>query len=55
MRSEIKLVSKLKAQITRFSHKVSRLFKKPRQKFIHQMIYGIQAAKDVKLSNIAVP
>lgn len=53
MRSEIKLVSKLKAQITRFSHKVSRLFKKPRQKFIHQMIYGIQAAKDVKLSNIA--
>jgi len=53
MYSEIKLISKVKAQITKFSHKVSRSFKKPKGKFIHQMIYGIQAAKDVKLSNIA--
>ena len=53
MYPEIKLISKVKAQITKFSHKVSRSFKKPKGKFIHQMIYGIQAAKDVKLSNIA--
>ena len=53
MYSEIKLISKVKAQITKFSHKVSRSFKKPKGKFIHQMIYRIQAAKDVKLSNIA--
>ena len=53
MYSEIKLISKVKAQITKFSYKVSRSFKKPKGKFIHQMIYGIQAAKDVKLSNIA--
>ena len=49
MYSEIKLISKVKAQITKFTHKVSRSFKKPKGKFIHQMIYGIQAAKDVKL------
>ena len=53
MYSEIKLISKVKAQITEFSHKVSRSFKKPKGKFIHQIIYGIQVAKDVKLSNIA--
>jgi len=46
MYSEIKLISKVKAQITKFSHKLSRSFKKPKDKFIHQMIYGIQAAKD---------
>ncbi len=32
---------------------ISRSFKKPKGKFIHQMIYGIQVAQDVKLSNIA--
>ena len=53
MRSQIKLISKVKAQITRFSYKISRFFKKPRKKFIHQMIYDILAARDVKLSNIA--
>jgi len=39
--------------MTRFSVKVSQGMDKPKRKFIHQMIYGIQASKDVKLSNIA--
>ena len=47
MYSEIKLISKVKAQITEFSHKVSRSFKKPKGKFIHQMIYGIQVAQQL--------
>jgi hypothetical protein len=48
-----KIAGKIKSQITRFSHKISGDFKKPTRKWIVQMLYGIQASKDVKLSNIA--
>lgn len=32
---------------------ISKGFKKPKKKLIKEMLYGIQASKDVKLSNIA--
>jgi hypothetical protein len=48
-----KIAGKIKAQITRFAHKVSGGYKKPVRKWMIQMLYGIQASKDVKLSNIA--
>jgi len=48
-----KISGRIKAQITRFGHKVSGGYKKPLRKWIVQMLYGIQASKDVKLSNIA--
>jgi len=38
--------SKIKSQISRFSAKMSKDLDKPKRKFIHQMIYGIQASKD---------
>ncbi|KPJ59602.1 MAG: hypothetical protein AMJ42_01895, partial [Deltaproteobacteria bacterium DG_8] len=44
---------KIKGQIKKFSGMLVKGFSKPDQKFITQVIYGIQAAKDVKLSNIA--
>lgn len=53
MDNHSKMVGKIKSQITRFSHKVSDNFRKPIRKLIVQMLYGIQASKDVKLSNIA--
>jgi hypothetical protein len=39
--------------MTRFAHKISGGFQKPAKKFMVQMLYGIQASKDVKLSNIS--
>jgi len=48
-----KIAGKIKGQITRFAHKISGGYKKPLRKWIVQMLYGIQASKDVKLSNIA--
>jgi hypothetical protein len=44
---------KLREQIHTFSGKLSPHFSKPKRRFIEQMIYGIQASGDVKLSEIA--
>jgi len=43
----------IKGQITHFGHRISNNLKKPVRKFVIQMLYGIQASKDVKLSNIS--
>lgn len=53
MEHDSKIAGRIKSQITLFSHKISIGFKKPLRKFMVQMLYGIQASKDVKLSNIA--
>ena len=53
MEHNSKIAGKIKGQITRFSHKISGDFRKPTRKWMIQMLYGIQASKDVKLSNIA--
>lgn len=53
MEQDSKIAGKIKAQITRFAHKMAQGLKRPDQKFLVQMLYGIQASKDVKLSNIA--
>src|SRR5271157_945081 len=45
--------SRLKAQLTKFSLAVSEGLTRPQRKFVHQMLYGIQATQDVKLSAIA--
>jgi hypothetical protein len=52
MQDHSKMAGKIKAQITRFAHRMALGFKRPDKKFICQMLYGIQASKDVKLSNI---
>lgn len=53
MTNDSKIAGKVKAQITYFAHKISSGLKKPARKFMVQMLYGIQASKDVKLSNIS--
>lgn len=53
MDHDSKIAGRIKSQITLFSHKIFIGFKKPLRKFMVQMLYGIQASKDVKLSNIA--
>ena len=53
MANSTRTAAQIKSQITRFSQKVSVGLDKPKRKFIHQMVYNIQASKDVKLSNIA--
>jgi len=47
------LVGKLREQIHGFSGKLSTQFSVPKQRFIEQMVYGICARQDVKLSQIA--
>jgi hypothetical protein len=53
MAHDSKTAGKIKSQITRFASRITGGLKKPDQRFIREIIYGIQASKDVKLSNIA--
>lgn len=53
MGHDSKIAGKIKAQITRFSNRLTEGLTKPERRFIREVIYGIQASKDVKLSNIA--
>ncbi len=53
MSKNSKLAGKIKWQIARFSGRLSEGLTKPLRRFIDDMVYGIQASRDVKLSNIA--
>ena len=53
MSENSKIVANLKGQLSKFSGIISKGFHKPKQRLIKEMLYGIQAAKDIKLSNIA--
>ena len=53
MGDDNRIAGKIKSQITQFACRISNDFKKPMKRFMVQMLYGIQASKDVKLSNIA--
>jgi len=48
-----KVASRLKAQLSKFSRELSEGLPRPSRKFVQQMLYGIQASQDVKLSSIA--
>jgi hypothetical protein len=48
-----KLRSRLKAQLTKFCSELCEGLSRPLEKFVSQMLFGIQASQDVKLSNIA--
>ena len=48
-----KLRSRLKAQLTKFCLELCGGLSRPQEKFVQQMLFGIQASQDVKLSNIA--
>lgn len=53
MSRESKTTANLKGQMSKFSGIISKGFNKAKRKLIKEMLYGIQASKDVKLSNIA--
>jgi len=53
MSVEYRTVVGLKGQLSKFSGIISKGFTKPKKKLIKEMLYGIQASKDVKLSNIS--
>lgn len=53
MGDDNKIAGKIKSQITHFARRISTEFMKSTKNFMVQMLYGIQASKDVKLSNIA--
>jgi hypothetical protein len=53
MSVESKTVASLKGQLSKFSGIISKTFKKPKRRLVKEMLYGMQASKDVKLSNIA--
>lgn len=53
MTVEHRIVVSLKAQLSKFSGIISKEFSKPKKRLIKEMLYGIQASKDVKLSNIS--
>jgi hypothetical protein len=48
-----KIRSRLKAQLTRFTSELTVGLSKPLRNFVGEMLFGIQASQDVKLSNIA--
>lgn len=48
-----KVRSRLKAQLSKFSQQLCSGLSRPLEKFVTQMLFGIQASQDVKLSNIA--
>jgi len=53
MEANSKLAIKIKGQITRYANELSADLSRPKRKFLLQMLYGIQASEDVKLSNVA--
>jgi hypothetical protein len=48
-----KIRSRLKAQLTKFTTQLSEGLSKPLKNFVGEMLFGLRASQDVKLSNIA--
>ena len=54
MSQDSALGSRVKAQIGRFAHRLTQTgYSKPKRRLVSEMLYGIQASEDVKLSNIS--
>jgi len=53
MTRDLRTVAAIKGQISKFSGIISRDLSKAKRRLVREMIYGIQASKDIKLSVIA--
>ena len=53
MGDDSRLEGKIKSQITRFASRLTDGWAKPLRRFVGEILYGLQAAEDVKVSNIA--
>jgi len=49
MKDDILIREKVNEQLVKFSDKLSEGLKRTKKKFIHQMLFGIQSSKDIKL------
>jgi hypothetical protein len=52
MSANTRTAAAIKGQLSKFSGIIAKGLSKPKQRLVKEMIYGIQAAKDIKLSNI---
>jgi hypothetical protein len=52
MTENSRIVAIVKGQLSKFSGIISRDLPKPKRRLVREVLYGIQASKDVKLSNI---
>jgi hypothetical protein len=52
MTENSRTVAILKGQISKFSGIISKGLSKPKRRLIKEIIFGVQAAKDIKLSQI---
>ncbi len=52
MNNDKSITERVQQQIIRYGRKISKGLKKSRRKFVSQMIFGIQASRDIKLSNV---
>ena len=53
MGEDSKLGSKIKGQITRFSSRLTEGMGQVARRWVSEMVYGIQAAQDVKVSEVS--
>ena len=53
MSDNSRTVARIKAQLSKFSGIISKDYSKAKKKLIKELLYGIQASKDVKLSNVS--
>jgi len=53
MKNNSKILVETKERIDKFAIQIAKGTSRPRRKFIRQMIYGIQAARDVKVSEVS--
>jgi len=54
MAENSRTVAAIKGQVTKFSGIIARDLSKPKRKLVKKIIYGIQAAKGIKLSHITL-
>jgi len=52
MNNDKAITERVQQQIIRFGKRISKGLNKSRRKFVNQMIFGIQASRDIKLSNV---
>jgi len=53
MRDDTLITKKVQVQIKKFSSRLTRGLSKPKRRFVSQVLFGMQASRDIKLSNIS--
>ncbi len=53
MNNDSRLLEKINTQLDHFMEVLGKGLPKPQRRFLHQMLFGIQASRDIKLSEVA--